>query len=143
MITLESENHSDSDYAQTMISHVGFIDPYAVEGHLILKTPNDREFEMKSFPGETSRCISNFMKNSDELPTVYHLIEEICEQNEIILESVKIYESGNSLRANLYFTGKKELVMRNYRASDAIALAAFYKIPIYLRQNLLSDPVQN
>ena len=40
----------------------------------------------------------------------------------LILVKVKIYESGDVLRANLYFTGKKDLVLRNYRASDAMAL---------------------
>ncbi len=52
------------------------------------------------------------------------------------------YESGEALRANLYFTGKKELVLRNYRASDAVALAAFYKIPILVRTNLLREAMK-
>ena len=69
-------------------------------------------------------------------------IEEICEENEIFLVKVKIYESGQALRANLYFTGKTELVLRNYRASDAIALAVFYKIPILVRKNLLQETMK-
>ena len=63
-------------------------------------------------------------------PSIYKMIEEICEENELILVKVKIYESGDVLRSNLYFTGKKDLVLRNYRASDALALGAYYKIPI-------------
>jgi bifunctional DNase/RNase len=53
-----------------------------------------------------------------------------------------VYESGNVLRANLYFTGKNDLVMRNYRASDAIALASFYNIPILVRKNLLKEKME-
>ena len=52
---------------------------------------------------------------------------------------IKVYESGDALRANLYLTGKKEMVLRNYRASDAIALAMYYKIPILVRKSLFKD----
>jgi hypothetical protein len=55
---------------------------------------------------------------------------------------VKIYESGEVLRANLYFTGKKDLVLRNYRASDGLALATFYKIPILVRKTLLKEKME-
>ena len=70
------------------------------------------------------------------------MIEEICEENELVLVKVKIYESGEVLRANLYFTGKKDMVLRNYRASDAMALGAFYKIPILVRKNLLKESME-
>jgi bifunctional DNase/RNase len=46
------------------------------------------------------------------------------------------------LRANLYFSGKKDLVLRNYRASDAMALAAYYTIPILVRKNLLKETME-
>ena len=52
---------------------------------------------------------------------------------------IKLYQSGNALRANLYFTGKKDLVLRNFRASDAVALAAFYSAPILIRKDLLNE----
>jgi len=55
---------------------------------------------------------------------------------------VKIYESGDVLRANLYFTGKKDLVLRNHRASDAMALAAYYKIPLLVRKKLLKERME-
>jgi len=70
------------------------------------------------------------------------MIEEICEENELILVKVKIYESGAVLRANLYFTGKKDLVLKNYRASDAMALASYYTIPILVRKNLLKETME-
>jgi hypothetical protein len=34
------------------------------------------------------------------------------------------------------------LVLKNYRASDAMALAAFYKIPILVRKNLLKERME-
>ncbi|MBI3842974.1 MAG: bifunctional nuclease family protein, partial [Thaumarchaeota archaeon] len=60
----------------------------------------------------------------------------------LLLVKVKVYESGNVLRANLYFTGKNELVMRNYRASDALALAAFYSVPILVKKTLLKEKME-
>ena len=70
------------------------------------------------------------------------MIEDICEHNDLLLVKVKIYESGEVLRANLYFSGKKDLVLRNYRASDAMALAAYYTIPILVRKNLLKETME-
>ena len=69
--------------------------------------------------------------------------EEKTEENGIFLVKVKIYESGEALRANLYFTGKKDMVLRNYRASDAVALAVYYKIPILVRNNLLQETISS
>jgi bifunctional DNase/RNase len=47
------------------------------------------------------------------------------------------------LRANLYFKSRKDyLVLRNYRASDAIALAAYYDIPIKVRKNLFEEAIE-
>jgi bifunctional DNase/RNase len=67
------------------------------------------------------------------------MLEQICEDSGLLLVKVRIFASGEALRANLYFTGKKELILRNYRASDAIALAAFYSIPILIKKNLLEQ----
>jgi len=38
--------------------------------------------------------------------------------------------------------GKRDLVLRNYRSSDAMALGIFYKIPILVRKNLLKESVE-
>lgn len=133
----------EPDYDSVTIDYVGFVDPYAVEGMVVLKGTDGKEFHMRAFSGEVAKHISSFSDNSDDsIPSIYKMIEEICEQNELVLVKVKIYESGEVLRANLYFTGKKDLVLRNYRASDAVALGAFYKIPILVRKNLLKPSVE-
>ena len=130
----------DSDYADAKITYVGFVDPYGVEGILILRADDGKEFHMRAFSGEVARHITNFIGGQrDSIPTIYNMIEEVAELNELLLVRIKVYESGSVLRANLYFTGKTELVMRNYRASDAIALAAFYNVPILVRKNLLKE----
>ncbi|EPA05631.1 bifunctional nuclease family protein, partial [Candidatus Nitrosarchaeum limnium] len=93
---------------------------------------------MSGFSSEVARYISNFLEGKrEEPPTIYKLVEQICEENEMHLVKVKIYESGGIFRANLYFTGKKDMILRNFRASDAIALATYYSIPILVRKSLL------
>ncbi len=141
--TMEIDQAQEPDYESVKIDYVGFVDPYAVEGMVVLKSADGKEFHMRAFSGEVARHISSFSeKANDSVPSIYKMIEEICEENELVLVKVKIYESGEVLRANLYFTGKKDMVLRNYRASDAMALGAFYKIPILVRKNLLKESME-
>ena len=133
----------EPDYDSVKIDYVGFVDPYAVEGMVVLKADNGKEFHMRAFSGEVAKHISSFDDSEGEqAPSIYRMIEEICEQNELTLVKVKIYDSGDVLRANLYFTGKKDLVLRNHRASDAMALAAYYKIPLLVRKKLLKERME-
>ena len=136
----ESQN---PDYEVVVISNLGFVDPYGNEGLVILRSADNKEFHMRAFSGEVSRHIANFLDgNHETVPTIYKMIEDICEANELLLVNVKIYESGDALRANLYLTGKKDLILRNYRAPDAVALAVYYNIPIMVRKTLLQDPIE-
>ncbi len=133
----------EPDYDSVKIDYVGFVDPYAVEGMVVLKADNGKEFHMRAFSGEVAKHITSFSETEGEpAPSIYRMIEEICEQNELTLVKVKIYGSGDVLRANLYFTGKKDLVLRNHRASDAMALGAYYKIPILVRKKLLKEKLE-
>ena len=140
---MEIDQKQEPDYESVKIDYVGFVDPYAVEGMLVLKADDGKEFHMRAFSGEVARHISSYMEDSkDSVPTIYKMLEEICEVNELILVKVKVYDSGEVLRANLYFTGKQDLILRNYRASDAMALATFYNIPILVRKNLLKERME-
>ena len=137
---LKIDEVPDEDYEVVKISEIGLADPFALEGVALLTSDDGKVFPITAFSGEVARNISNFIKEKrDVLPTVYNMLEQICEESELLLVKVKLYESGNALRANLYFTGKKDLVLRNYRASDAIALATFYNVPILLRKSLLKE----
>ncbi|EGG42188.1 hypothetical protein Nlim_0834 [Candidatus Nitrosarchaeum limnium SFB1] len=128
-------NEIDPDYETVKIDQIGVID--SLTGAVVFKDETV-EFAMSGFSSEVARYISNFLEGKrEEPPTIYKLVEQICEENEMHLVKVKIYESGGIFRANLYFTGKKDLVFRNFRASDAIALATFYSIPILVRKSLL------
>ena len=141
--TMDIDQAPEPDYDSVTIDYVGFVDPYAVEGMVVLKADNGKEFHMRAFSGEVAKHISSFDDTKcEQAPSIYRMIEEICEQNELSLVKVKIYESGDVLRANLYFTGKKDLVLRNHRASDAMALAAYYKIPLLVRKKLLKERME-
>ena len=140
---MDIDQAPEPDYDSVKIDYVGFVDPYAVEGMVVLKADNGKEFHMRAFSGEVAKHISSFDDvEGEQAPSIYRMIEEICEQNELSLVKVKIYDSGDVLRANLYFTGKKDLVLRNHRASDAMALAAYYKIPLLVRKKLLKEKLE-
>ena len=140
---MEIDQAQEPDYESVKIDYVGFVDPYAVEGMLVLKGDDGKEFHMRAFSGEVARHISSFAESAgDSVPSIYKMMEEICEENELVLVKVKIYESGEVLRANLYFTGKKDMVLRNYRASDAMALGTLYNIPNKVRKNLLKEHME-
>ena len=144
MIKLKINEDQDLDYEVVKIVNLGFVDPYGNEGLIVFKSDDNKEFHMRAFSGEVSRHIASFMDGDhDSVPTIYKMLEDICEQNEQVLVKVKIYDSGDALRANLYLSGKQDLVLRNYRASDAVALAVYYNIPILVRKTLLQDPIEN
>ncbi len=125
----------DTDYETVKIKHIGLIDP--LTGGIVFKD-DDMQFQTAGFSSEIAKYIVDFLhEKREDPPTIYRLVEQICEETEILLVKVKIYESGGIFRANLYFTGKKDLVFRNFRASDAIALATYYNIPILVRKSLL------
>lgn len=139
-IDLKIDQEVDTDYEIARIHNVGLADPLALQGVVILKTDDGKEFPIFAFSGEVARYISNFLNEKrDSLPTIFNMFEQICEESELLLVKIKIYQSGDALRANLYFTGKKDLVLRNFRASDAIALATFYNAPILIRKDLLKE----
>ncbi|MEM2856161.1 MAG: DUF151 domain-containing protein [Candidatus Nitrosocaldaceae archaeon] len=132
----------DDEYIQAKINYVGFADAYGLEGVLVLKSDDGKEFHMRAFSGEVARHIARFQTGDKlSIPTVYNLIDEIAEMNNLLLTEIRVYQSGSVLRANLYFNGKGDtIVLRNYRASDSIALAAYYDIPIKVRKNMFEEP---
>lgn len=129
----------DDDYESVRVEKVGLVPPYGL-GALILKSEGGKEFSMSAFSGEVAQHIASFMdEKQKQLPTIYSLVENLCEESELLLVKVKVYQSGDALRANLYFAGKKDIVLRNFRASDAVALATYYSIPIQIRKSLLEQ----
>jgi bifunctional DNase/RNase len=136
---MKIDEQPDEDYEVVKIDKIGLVDQ--LTGIMILKSMDGKEFHITAFSSEVVGHIMNFIEGKRQIiPTIYNMFEQVCEENELVLVSVKIYESGGIFRANLYFTGKKEVVLRNYRASDAITLAIFYSVPILVRKNMLKEP---
>ena len=140
--TMKIDEAPDADFETVEISNIGLTVPFGL-GVIILKTDSGKEFPISAFSGEVAKYISNFLdEKRDSIPTIYNMVEQICEDTELLLVKIKLYNSGGALRANLYFSGKKDLILRNFRASDAIALATFYHVPILIRSELLKEKVE-
>jgi hypothetical protein len=136
---MKIDEKPDEDYETVKIKELGLID--SLTGAMILQAMDGKEFHITAFSSEVAQYIANFMQEKrEEVPSIYNMFEQICEENEIVLVKVKIYETGGIFRANLYFTGRKEIILKYYRASDAIALATFYNVPILVRKDLLKEP---
>lgn len=135
---MKIDEKPDDDYETVKIEELGLIDP--LTGAMILKSMDKKEFHITAFSSEVAQYIANFMQGKrEDVPSIYNMFEQMCEENEEVLVKVKIYETGGIFRANLYFTGRKELILKYYRASDAIALATFYNVPILVRKDLLKE----
>lgn len=131
---------NDNEYVEAKINGIGFVDKMGLEGAIILKSIDGREFPIVAFSGEVAQHIALFQQGKkNAIPTIYNLVEEIAVMHDLLLMEVRIYQSDSVLRSNLYFRNKQKetLVLRNYRASDAIALAAYYDVSIKLRKSLL------
>jgi len=128
-----------NDEIQVKINQIG-TDSFGLQGVLILKTEDGKELPISAFSGEVARYIADFRSGQrDAIPTIYNLIEQLSEESELFLVKVKIFDNGNALRANLYFSGRKNIVLRNFRASDAIALATYYGVPIIMSKGLFEQ----
>ena len=128
-----------TDYVAVKVAEVGFADEDGLEGLVLLKTATEESFTMRAFSGETAMHMSRFDKGDrSSIPSVYNMIEEFAEKQGLHLAGVEVYPSGNVLRSDLQFAGRgKEMLLRGYRASDAIAIALFYDAPILLHRSLL------
>ena len=128
----------DEDSVVLIIDQIGII-PHG-EGAVILKTEEGIKFPIFSFSADIAKLISNFKEGHlDAIPSTYNMLENICENLGMVLVKIRIFENGKSLRSNLYFSGKKDVILRNYRASDALALAALYRVPILVKKDLLKQ----
>ena len=128
-----------TDFIPVKVAEVGFADEDGLEGLVLLKAHPDGSFTMRAFSGETAMHMSRFDKGDrSSIPSVYNMIEEFAEKEGLHLAGIEVYPSGSVLRSDLQFVGKgKEMLLRGYRASDAIAIALFYDAPILLHRSLL------
>ncbi len=132
------EDKREDEYVYVKVTKVGFADPEGAEGVLVLTAEDGRSFPMSAFSGEVAEYIARFQRGDRvSVPSVYKMIAELADTQSIFLTEVEVYERGNVLRADLYFSCRGgSLVLRNYRASDSIALATYYDAPIKMKKKL-------
>ncbi|HEX5892755.1 MAG TPA: hypothetical protein VFY41_07835, partial [Nitrososphaeraceae archaeon] len=86
-------SEEDEEYIQARISYVGFADQLGLEGVVILKTFDGKEFPMRAFSGEVARHISRFQEgDKNTIPTIYNLVEEIAVMQDLLLMEVRVYQ---------------------------------------------------
>jgi len=68
-----SSEEEDEEYIQARISYVGFADQLGLEGVVILKTIDGKEFPMRAFSGEVA-SISLVFKRVIKIPYLQSII---------------------------------------------------------------------
>lgn len=134
------EKVEDANYVPVRITNVGYMDENGLEGVLTFMAEDGRVFSMRAFSGEVASHIARFISGDrSSIPTVYQIVESLAENFGTHLIKVEIYPSNDVLRADLYFENKdrKILTLKGFRASDAVALAAFYDVTILVDEKLL------
>ncbi len=131
------------DYVPIRLTDVGFLDQSGVEGVVTLVSLSDekQKLTMRGFSGEVSTHVARFIQGDrSSLPTIYNIVEDIAERSGLQLANVQIYGAGNVLRGDINFQGRgKSVLLQGYRASDCVALAAFYDAPILIQSSLLRN----
>jgi len=132
------EERKEDDYVYVKVTKVGFADPEGAQGILVLTADDGRSFPMSAFSGEVADYIARFQRGDRiSVPSVYKMIAELADSQSLFLSEVEVYERGNVLRADLYFSCRgSNFILRNYRASDSIALATYYDVPIKMKKKL-------
>ena len=138
------ETFTSDGFITASISYHGYVQKLGLEALLTMKSDDGREFPIRAFSGEVARHILRFKEgDKSTIPTIYNLIEDISSLQDLLLIEIRIYRNGPVLRSNLYFKTRKEVItLRNYRASDSIALAAFFDVPIKVRKNLFEETIE-
>ena len=76
--TMDIDQAPEPDYDSVKIDYVGFVDPYAVEGMVVLKADNGKEFHMRAFSGEVAKHISSFDDvEGEQPPSIYRMLSLI------------------------------------------------------------------
>jgi bifunctional DNase/RNase len=130
-----------ADFVRVRVSEVGFADESGSEGLVWLKSEKGKAFAMRAFSGESAQHMQRFSRGDrSSIPSVYNMLEEMADMEGLHLGGVEVYPAGTVLRAELQFLGKgKDVLLTGYRASDAIALAMLYEVPILLHHSLLES----
>lgn len=130
------------DYVPVKLAGVGFLDDTGLEGVVTLESLADERdrLVMRAFSGEVATHIARFIQGDrSSIPSIYNIVEDIAERSGFQLVNVQIYSSGAALRGDVTLRGhEKSLVLQGYRASDCVALAAFYDAPILVDPTLLT-----
>lgn len=133
---------TSKEYVPVRLGTIGFLDEGGLEGVVSLTSLADErdKLVMRAFSGEVATHMARFVKGDrSSIPSIYNIVEELAERSGLQIVNVKIYGSGALLRGDINFRGReKSFTLEGYRASDCVALAAFYDSPILVHNTLMS-----
>lgn len=142
MLGRRALSENEDDYVPVRLSSIGFLDNSGLEGVVSLNSlADDRDkLVMRAFSGEVATHMARFVKGDrSSIPSIYNIVEELAERGGLQIINVKIYASGALLRGDISFRGhEKSFALQGYRASDCVALAAFYDAPILVQSMLMT-----
>ena len=120
----------DEEYISARISYVGFVDQLGLEGVVVLKSNEGKEFPMRAFSGEVARHISRFQEgDKGSIPTIYKLVDALSSMPYPLHVDGPMFARASVLSAVLYFTNSNgEIALRNYIFSTSMELARCYAI---------------
>jgi len=77
---LKIDDNQEKDYDIVKITHIGFVDEYGIEGLLLLKSDDGKEFHMHAFSGEVAKHISTFHSGEQSVPTIYKMLKKFVKK---------------------------------------------------------------
>jgi len=67
---LKINDNQEKDFDIVKITHIGFVDEYGIEGLILLRADDGKEFHIHAFSGEVARHISEFSSDKQSVPTI-------------------------------------------------------------------------
>lgn len=109
------------------------------------KIPPVETFTMRAFYPETALLMAKFINGDRSTPSIYRMFDELAELQGLHVEKIELYTRNDDIvRGDITLTGKnKNVVLRGYWASDAIALALYYVSPVFIDKQLFSPLAVN
>jgi len=105
---LKINDSQEPDYVTVKITNVGFVDEYGIEGLLVLKADDAREFHMHAFSGEVARHISSFISGKETVQQFTKCLKKFVKKMKQFLSKSKSMKVEPHLEQICTLLGRKK-----------------------------------